>query len=238
MGATIYLQIHSNALRCYGIYQRRPPSPHCIIIPDRDYVLKLQLENTQSVLPIRRPTQDEIDHLERVEITLPREWNPYDPFYNDLEQSAIARNDYVPPLGGNTMLTLNAVNIGRPTSASASHLSPLNIHNHFQRHVSQSSILMADVLPAHDLLAFGDTAWSTKQMCHQLKQLALRRLMRSSLQIIFTSRPRWLQRRLLQHIFVKHLEWAYNMGLLAENYGLTMTASSSGGSGSRCMPIK
>ena len=129
---------------------------HSIIIPDRDLSLKLQLQDTQSVLPIRRPTDDELKHLEQVELILPREWNPYDPFYDELERSAIARSNYVPNLGGNKMLSLEAINTGRAISATSSSFSPLNIHNHFQRHVSASSATMADVLPAYDFLSFGD----------------------------------------------------------------------------------
>ena len=53
---------------------------HSIIVPDRGYKLDLELINTQSSLRIRRPTDDELKKLEKVELTLPTEWDPFDYF--------------------------------------------------------------------------------------------------------------------------------------------------------------
>ena len=54
---------------------------HSIIIPDRGYQMDLELINTQSSLRIRRPTNDELGTLERVEITLQTAWDPFDDHY-------------------------------------------------------------------------------------------------------------------------------------------------------------
>jgi len=44
--------------------------------------------NTQSSLRIRRPTENELGTLERVEITLQSAWDPFDDHYNQLESIA------------------------------------------------------------------------------------------------------------------------------------------------------
>jgi len=97
-----------------------------------------------------------IAHVERFEITLPREWNPFDSYYNDLERTAIARSSYVPPIGGDNVLTLESVTAGRPISASTSWIpqSMSTIIN--QGHVSPSSLIMAQILPGYDGLDYGD----------------------------------------------------------------------------------
>ena len=38
---------------------------HCILFPERNVTLQLELKDTQSVLPIRRPTLDELQYVER-----------------------------------------------------------------------------------------------------------------------------------------------------------------------------
>ena len=47
-----------------------------------EMAFNLELINTQSSLRIRRPTNDELGTLERVEITLQTAWDPFDDHYN------------------------------------------------------------------------------------------------------------------------------------------------------------
>ena len=95
---------------------------HTIFIPDRGYKLRLELHNTQSSLIIHRPTKEELDSLERVEITAPGEWIPDDPVYNEMENVAMSRRKYGDAEATNkqieiygvmpTTMTINSVNIG------------------------------------------------------------------------------------------------------------------------------
>ena len=128
---------------------------HSIIIPDRGYKLELELINTQSSLRIRHPTDDELTKLERVELTLPTVWDPFDSHYNALEAIANHRatNEPAPvPIAlaeaGNRPISVSEANIN----------SSLHAHHINQCQWSESSRVISDIPVALDSLAFGDIA--------------------------------------------------------------------------------
>ena len=129
--------------------------PHAIIVPDRKYTLQLDLMNTQSVLKIRRPTEEELQTLERVELTLPAEWNPFDPHYDDLERIAVKRKNEPIPWYSLKSRTLGSVITGRCVSAAVTN-STQNIHDFYQQNFSESTRVINDVLPALHALHFSD----------------------------------------------------------------------------------
>ena len=67
---------------------------HTIVIPERGYILPLELVNAKSSLLIRRPAKEEMDTCERVEVTARNEWDPQSPTLVEMENIAIARRKY------------------------------------------------------------------------------------------------------------------------------------------------
>ena len=128
---------------------------HSIIVPDRGYKLDLELVNTQSSLRIRRPTDDELEKLEKVELTLPTEWDPFDSHYNLLE--AIAKHRAITDPAPVPIAIADAGI--RPISVSEANInSSLHAHHVNQSQWSESSRIISDVSTALDSLAFGDIA--------------------------------------------------------------------------------
>ena len=128
---------------------------HSIIVPDRGHKLDLELINTQSSLRIRRPTDDELKKLEKVELTLPTEWDPFDSHYNTLE--AIAKHRAITDPAP-VPIAIAGAGI-RPILVSEANInSSLHAHHVNQSQWSESSRIISDVSTALDSLAFGDIA--------------------------------------------------------------------------------
>jgi len=132
---------------------------HTILIPDRGYKLRLELHNTQSSLIIHRPTKEELDSLERVEITAPGEWIPDDPVHNEMENIAMSRRKYGDAEVMNkeieiygvmsTTMNTNSVNIGMPRylgrHLSISGTNSYHHPHHAYQQISESRRVMCDV---------------------------------------------------------------------------------------------
>jgi len=89
-----------NQLRHHGIVVNdtprvfNPQSSHSIIIPGK-LELPLMLNGIISLLETRKPTNDELDSCERIDLTSSAPWDPYSNKFQELEDSiAASRNSY------------------------------------------------------------------------------------------------------------------------------------------------
>ena len=68
------------------------PNKYCLILPilgeQSDLNIDLKLLNTQPSLQIRQPTSKEIRNLPWYELTYLSDWDPYSPFYDEMDHTA------------------------------------------------------------------------------------------------------------------------------------------------------
>lgn len=111
-------------MRCHGVLvdevalQHSDSSSHSITIPTDvgSLLIPLRLAGTMSGFDTRKPTDEEILTLPRVEVTSPIPWNPYDPVHASNELAATRRRDGSHSVS--TVSTIPSMHDGPPFEAT------------------------------------------------------------------------------------------------------------------------